>query len=94
MFLISATPDGSPIVARPNSVIPYHVIFQVHEMVNNGSTLEDAVTYIRGKLVPAGKLNALTSQSPNKCWYYAKLNFMIMLDCCRLHTLSIPEEYQ
>ena len=66
MFLISAAPDGSPIVARPNSVIPHHVIFEVHELINNGSTLEDAVTYIRGKLVPAGKLNSLTSLVPIK----------------------------
>ena len=66
MFLISATPDGSPIVARANSVIPNRVIFQVHELVNNGSTLKDAVTFIRGKLVLAGKLNSLTSPSPKK----------------------------
>ena len=56
LFLISAAPDGSPIVARPNSVIPHNVIFVVHELVNSGSTLEDAVTYIRGKLVQAGKI--------------------------------------
>ena len=66
MFLISAAPDGSPIVARPNGFVPHHVIFEVHELVNNGSTLEDAVTYIRGKLVPAGKLYSLKSQGPKK----------------------------
>lgn len=66
MFPISAAPDGSPIVARPNSVIPHHVIFEVDELVNNGSTLEDVVTYIRGKLVPAGKLNSLTSPGPKE----------------------------
>ena len=66
MFLISAAPDGSSTVARPNSVIPHHVIFEVHELINNGSTLEDAVTYIRGKLVLAGKLNSLTSLVPKK----------------------------
>ena len=59
-------PDGCPIVANSNSVIPHHVIFEVHELVNNGSTLKDAVTYIRGNLVPAGKLNSLTSLSPKK----------------------------
>ena len=64
MFLISAAPDGSPIVARPNIVIPHHVVFEVHELINSGSTLEDAVTYIRGKLVQAGKLSSLTSPVP------------------------------
>ena len=63
---MSAAADGSPIVARPNGVVPHRVIFEVHELVNNGSTLEDAVTYIRGKLVPAGKLNSLTSPGPKK----------------------------
>ena len=70
MFLISAAADGSPIVARPNRVIPHHVIFEVDELVNNGSTLEDAVTYIRGKLVPAGKLNSLTITEPIKIIAY------------------------
>ena len=66
MLLISAAPDGSPIVARPNSVIPHHVIFEVDELVNNGSTLEDAVTYIRGKLVPAGKTDFTYITGPIK----------------------------
>ena len=54
VLIISAEPDGSPIIAQPNSAIPQQVIFELDEMLNSGSTLEDAVTYIRIKLVPAG----------------------------------------
>lgn len=52
--LFSAALDGSPVVARPNSVIPNHVILELDELINGGLCLEDAVTYIRGRLVPAG----------------------------------------
>jgi len=42
-------------VALPNSAIPRKVIFQLHELRNNQMlNLEDAVTFIRGKLVPVG----------------------------------------
>ena len=54
VYLFSVAPDGSPIVARPNTAIPQHVVFELHEIINSGLRLEDAVTYIRGKLVPPG----------------------------------------
>ena len=47
--------NGHPIVARPNPAIPPEVIFQLSELRNNQMmSLEDAVTFIRGKLVPEG----------------------------------------
>lgn len=52
--LFSAAPDGSPVVARPNSAIPDDVIFELDELLNNGLRLEDALTYMRGELVPPG----------------------------------------
>lgn len=52
--LFSAAHDGRPIVARPNPAIPDHLILQLDELINSGLSLEDAVTFIRGKLVPAG----------------------------------------
>ena len=42
-------------MARPNSAIPHEIIFQLHELRNNQLlSLEDAVTFVRGKLVPDG----------------------------------------
>lgn len=52
--LFSAAHDRRPIVARPNPAIPDHLILQLDELINSGLSLEDAVTFIRGKLVPAG----------------------------------------
>ena len=52
--LISAAADGRPTVARPNSAIPDHVVVQLDELIHSGLSVEDAVTNIRGKLVPAG----------------------------------------
>lgn len=47
--------NGHPIVARPNPAIPRSVIFQMSDLRNNQMmSLEDAVTFIRGKLVPDG----------------------------------------
>ena len=53
-ILFSVAADGSPIVTRPNSAIPDHVVLQLDELIHSGLSVEDAVTYIRGKLVPAG----------------------------------------
>ena len=42
-------------MARPNPAIPPDVIFQLSELRNNQMmSLEDAITFIRGKLVPEG----------------------------------------
>jgi len=53
-ILFSAAADGSLIVARPNSAIPDHVVLQLDELIHSGLSVEDAVPYMRGKLVPAG----------------------------------------
>ena len=53
-ILFSVAADGSPIVTRPNSAIPDHVVLQLDELIHSGLSVEDAVTYIRGKLVTAG----------------------------------------
>ncbi|KAK3739432.1 hypothetical protein QZH41_015586 [Actinostola sp. cb2023] len=46
---------GSSIVNRPNPVIPNQLIQKLHELRTvNGLSLEDAVTNIRGSLVPDG----------------------------------------
>lgn len=45
--------NGKPIVQRPNYYIPDEVIIQLHSLVHDQQmVLEDAVKYIRGKLVP------------------------------------------
>lgn len=46
--------DGSPIVEQPNTDIPDSVILELHSLQANGLTLEDAITNIRGNLVPLG----------------------------------------
>ena len=48
------TPDGNPVVSRPNKAIPGHVVLKLNELINGGMRLEDAVTCIRGKLIPHG----------------------------------------
>ena len=53
-ILFSAAADGSPIVARPNSAIPDHVVLQPHGLIHSGLGVEDALTCMRGRLVPAG----------------------------------------
>lgn len=53
--MIAVDANGLPVVTRPNSAIPHEVIFQLHELRNNQMlSLEDAVTFVRGKLVPDG----------------------------------------
>lgn len=53
--LLAVNANGLPLVARPNSAIPREVTFQLHELRNNQMlSLEDAVTFVRGKLVPDG----------------------------------------
>ena len=53
--MLAVDANGLPVVAHPNSVIPHEVIFQLHELRNNQMlSLEDAVTFVRGKLVPDG----------------------------------------
>ena len=48
-------PDGKPIVALPNPDIPDDVIIQLnHLRTVDGMSLEDAITNIRGSLVPQG----------------------------------------
>ena len=53
--MLAVDANGLPVVARPNSAIPHEVIFQFNELRNNQLlSLEDAVTFVRGKLVPDG----------------------------------------
>ena len=53
MFSVDA--NGNPIVSRQNPAIPHDVILQLSDLRNNQlMSLEDAVTFIRGKLVPDG----------------------------------------
>lgn len=55
LFLpLADAPDGSPIVEMPNSDIPVSVIHDLDELLTSGLTLEDAVTNLRGSLVPPG----------------------------------------
>lgn len=54
MNIFPETPDGNPIVCRSNRAIPNHVLLEMNELIAGGMRLEDAVTYIRGKLVPPG----------------------------------------
>lgn len=53
LFLLVA-PDGSPVVEMPNPDIPASVILELHHLQATGLSLEDAVTNIRGNLVPLG----------------------------------------
>ncbi|KAK3698611.1 hypothetical protein QZH41_014593, partial [Actinostola sp. cb2023] len=47
--------NGNPITAIVDETIPKNVIQDLHNMnVNNGFSMEDAVTFIRGRLVPPG----------------------------------------
>ena len=55
LFLpLAAAPDGSPIVEMPNRDIPVSVIHDLDELLASGLTLDDAVTNLRGSLVPLG----------------------------------------
>ena len=54
MFIYVVNPDGTPVVARPNPAIPNSLLLQIHNLVEGGMTWEDAVKYVRGKLVPEG----------------------------------------
>ena len=48
-------PDGTPIVHRVDESIPSDVIQDLYELrTRNNMTLEDAVTHLRGNLVPQG----------------------------------------
>lgn len=53
LFLLVA-PDGSPVVEMPNHDIPASVILELHHLQATGLSLEDAVTNMRGNLVPLG----------------------------------------
>ena len=52
-YILPETLDGNPIVSRRNKAIPNHVLLEINELIIGGR-LEDAVTYIRGKLLPPG----------------------------------------
>ncbi|KAJ7358927.1 carbohydrate binding [Desmophyllum pertusum] len=58
MIIIGTTtdvaPDGTPIVELPNSDIPASLILEMHRLQACGLSLEDAITNIRGSLVPPG----------------------------------------
>lgn len=54
MHFLSVAPDGSPIVEQPNSDIPVSVKLELHRLQAGGLRLEDAITNIRGSLVPPG----------------------------------------
>ena len=48
-------PDGKPVVTLPNPDIPDSVILELHrQRTEDGLSLEDAVTNIRGQQVPEG----------------------------------------
>ena len=51
---ITVDANGTPVVQQPCAFIPDEVIMRLHQLRMSGMTLEDAVTYIRGKLVPDG----------------------------------------
>lgn len=52
-FIVAA--DGSPRTAVNHPAIPDHVILQLHNLrFRQGMTFEDAITFIRGSLVPNG----------------------------------------
>ncbi|XP_078357969.1 uncharacterized protein LOC144642774 isoform X1 [Oculina patagonica] len=47
--------DGSPVVQRPDHAIPYEVIEELHQLqTRDGLTFHDALTRLRGALVPQG----------------------------------------
>ena len=53
--LLAVDANGLPVVACLNSAIPLEVILQLHELRNNQIlSLEDAVTFVRGRLVSDG----------------------------------------
>ena len=47
-------PDGTPVVRRPNPAIPNSVIIEIAQLQVQGLTMTDAITHVRGQLVPAG----------------------------------------
>lgn len=57
MFLIHLVdPDGKPLTRLQDTDIPHNVISQIHDLRYGDvrMSLEDAVTFVRSKLVPAG----------------------------------------
>ena len=55
LFLIHLVdPDGKPLTRLPDTDIPHDVISQIHDLSDERMSLEDAVTFVRSKLVPAG----------------------------------------
>ena len=48
------TPDVSAVVQKPNPAVPQSAIIEIHNLRAGGMSLEDAITFVRGKLVPAG----------------------------------------
>lgn len=57
-----AAPDGSPVVEMPNPDIPASVILELHHLQATGLSLEDAVTNIRGNLVPLDLIPSAPTQ--------------------------------
>ena len=54
-FLEIVDPDGKPIVTQPNPDIPHAVILELTRLrTENGLSLEDSVTNLRGSQVPEG----------------------------------------
>ena len=52
---LTVDPDGKPVVVTPNPDIPDAVILHLHQLrTGDGMSLEDAVTNVRGSLVPQG----------------------------------------
>lgn len=52
---IAVNPDGTPLVRRPNDAIPREVITDLFNLqVRDRLSLPDAITNIRGSLIPAG----------------------------------------
>lgn len=52
-------PDGKPLTRLPDTDIPHEAISQIHDLRygDERMSLEDAVTFVRGKLVPAGYIS-------------------------------------
>ena len=55
LLLLAVAPNGSPIVEMPSTDIPVSVIRDLDELLASGLTLDDAVTNLRGSLVPPGR---------------------------------------
>lgn len=54
-FLLTVDANNNPIVMRPNPVIPRSIIDDLHNLrTEDGLSLKDALTNIRGQLVPNG----------------------------------------